>query len=305
MLLNLKTVIIIGPTASGKTALAERFAEQAHGELINLDMGQMYAPLTIGTAKPDWQLTPFAQHLFDIITEPIHFDAARYRARVETLLPEITARHHLPILVGGSGFYCASLFFKLPADTRIAERKMSDASWERLRQLDPTRAAEIHPNDTYRIARALEQYAASGILPSQHKPSFDPVTQRAQLVVVTRDRQELIERIDQRVDIMIQQGWLNEVAALPPAWQQFCLEKKIIGYNELIAYQQGVCTLPAAVEHIKIRTRQYAKRQVSYAKMLVRQLQQYPLPRPIELNLSKYTVAQATDVIADLMQHLP
>lgn len=269
-------VFIYGPTASGKTDFASSLAELMPAEIINMDSAQCYTPLTIGTAKPDWDSTSYLQHMFDCVNEPKTLTVHTYRAMVLPLIKEVRSRGNVPIFVGGSGFYLKSLLFppqgpSLSLDkTSIFENKKN--LWQELNAIDPERASSIHPSDRYRIERALEIWYETGKRPSEYRPLYDPPAPFI-LVHITRNRADLYERIDRRVYQMIDQGWQEEVASLLDSpWEQFVREKKIIGYNELIDYLKGLSTQEQAIELIQQRSRNYAKRQETFWRMIKRQM---------------------------------
>lgn len=300
-----RVISLYGPTAVGKTALGELLAASIDGEIINMDMGQMYVPFTIGTAKPAWQATCFSQHLFDLIDKPVSYDVAQYRQEATAVALAIRSRNHIPLFVGGSGFYCSSLFFKLTSAARPpVQLSDQEVSWQHLAQIDPERAQAIHPHDTYRIRRALE-CSTAGILASAQKPSWNPIARQALLGFVTRERDELVSRIEQRVDAMFEAGLLEEVMQLPIEWKRFALEKKIIGYAETIDFLEGRSTFDAMREQLVIRTRQYAKRQMSYGRMLMRQLAEHPTVECVEINLSRVSAGTAVQTMIDLAEALP
>lgn len=280
--MNNKTLLIItGPTAVGKTEYALKIAHALRGEIINGDMGQLYTPLTIGTAKPAWRTESIPHHLFDIITVPQDYTVAMYRTQVKAVLAEVWSRGNLPIIVGGSLFYLQSLFFP-PLETAVttentcsAEHAPVTPTWEKLHVLDPVRAQAVHPHDTYRIKRALELWSLTGKLPSTCAPSYAPLC-RTHILFLTRDRTELYQRINERVIQMIDQGWLNEVAQLQATpWEAFLHRKKIIGYSELLTYlaEQPMPSALATVQAtIQQKTRRYAKQQESFMRLLERRL---------------------------------
>jgi tRNA dimethylallyltransferase len=269
-----KVIFIYGPTASGKSDFAEKLAAQIPAEIINMDSAQIYTPLTIGTAKPDLKKSPIKQHLFDIKDHPENLTVHAYRELVQEKINEIHKRKHIPILVGGSGFYLKALLFRLVSGT-VPENKVQfnidipeQDMWERLKEIDPERALSIHPNDYYRIKRALEIWFVTGKKPSEYKPIYDPVAPFV-LVHVTREKKELYRRIDKRVVQMVQAGWLDEAKKLlGTPWELFVQEKGIIGYAEIIGYLKHVYDLQQATEMIAQRTRNYAKRQETFWRML-------------------------------------
>ncbi len=279
-------IIIFGPTGVGKSAIAETLSSNLSYpcEIINADIGQMYTPLTIGTAKPDYVHSPVKQHLFDVINEPIDITVAQYREKVLTLMHDLWNRSVVPLLVGGSGFYVSSLFFppfdiqstfdnkKIKNELVSFETAQTDELWNLLHAIDPERAQSIHPRDRYRIERALSLWYHSGIAPSRCLPLFDPPG-RCLWYGITRERGDLIKRIDARVDEMFAAGWVQEVGKLDSSWQSFLKRKKLIGYDDVIDYLKGEQTpegYNALKETVCVKTRAYAKRQMTYWRMLKR-----------------------------------
>ncbi len=269
--------IIYGPTAVGKSDFAHMLAERIGGEIINADAAQLYTPFTIGTAKPDWKHASVPYHMYDVCDQPINYSVARYREEAERLVAKITARGKIPIFVGGSGFYIHSLFFPVATYQNEAPLKEpSEVSWESLHAIDPVRAAAIHPRDTYRIARALALYQQSGELPSALQPVYCPITQLF-LIELSLPTELLKERIQARVGQMLKQGWIPETGRLlNTSWEAFVLQKKWIGYPELISYCKAgdsVDDLPQVKEAIIRNTWRYARRQLAYGRMLTQKIQ--------------------------------
>ena len=223
--------ILCGPTGSGKTDLSYLMAEKFPFEIVNCDVGQCYEPLTIGTAKPDWQNHPVAHHLFDFIAEPRNMTVVEYRTRLQETMQDIWSRKKIPLLVGGSLFYVRSLFFP-PIEQKISstptsfENKTTEELWSMLHAVDPERAQSIKKEDRYRLERALQLWQTTGIAPSQCAPVFQPLGS-FYLTFVTRDRAELYARINQRVEHMFAQGWVHETANLSAAWKQFLMQKRL------------------------------------------------------------------------------
>ena len=275
-------IIVAGPTASGKSAYAEQLAVDRGGEIVNADAVQMYTRLAIGTAKPDWRASSIPHHLFDICGTPIDFDVVQYRQRIMTLVDEITARGKVPILVGGSLFYIKSLFYP-PIDRHVApsSRELPAGSneelWQRLQGVDPDRAAQIHPNDRYRVARALHIYDTTGTKPSELMPQYQPVLQ-AEVLYLAPALETLYQRINARTLVMInEQGWVDEARSCyhDEAWREFVLTKGFIGYPELFAWiERGepVDELPAVIAMIQQKTRHYAKRQRTFWRSFCEQI---------------------------------
>ncbi len=291
-----KAIFIYGPTASGKTSFADHVADALPAEIINMDSAQFYVPLTIGTAKPDWKASRHMQHLFDCVDSPEHVTVHAYRQMALAIMKDVWSRNKTPIFVGGSGFYLKSLLFPAkesttPIDTGPILDEQVDL-WEKLNQIDPERAQEIHPHDMYRIKRALAIWYSTGKKPSAYKPVYDPPSPFL-LVYVTRKRKDLYARIDERVLAMMKSGWLQEVASLRDTpWEQFMQEKGFIGYGELLGYLKHVYELEYAIELIQQRTRNYAKRQETFWRMLKREVEKaqhiehLPKGKIIELDLT-------------------
>jgi len=273
---NKKFLVIFGPTGVGKTDIAITLAEQIPAEIINMDMGQCYAPLSIGTAKPDWQSQKIPHHLFDSINEPKNFTVTQYRKLCLDAMNAIWDRGNLPILVGGSAFYLQSLFFPpltQPFGQAITMVAMPDEanSWDSLNEIDPKRASMIHPNDSYRINRALSIWHTLGKKPSDYIPLFNPPSSYT-VLCLGRERKELYERIDSRVYAMIRDGWLEETKSLQKTpWEVFVRSKKIIGYDDIFAYLEGDRSpenLKKMIHAIQQKTRNYAKRQMTFWRKL-------------------------------------
>jgi tRNA dimethylallyltransferase len=247
-----------------------------------MDVGQFYHPLTIGTAKPDWRSSTITHHLFDIVDKPIDYTVVAYKKDVLALVHQIRARGNMPILVGGSGFYLKSLFFT-PIAVEVHNNPPMQACddekslWDTLYAIDPQRAHAIQPHDTYRIQRALAIWYASGIKPSAYKPVYHNDFGRYAVVGLFRDRDDLYTRINNRVVSMFDAGWVDEVRSLSPAWIDFIRRKKIIGYNEIDAYLNNenptIAMYNQLIEDIAQRTRQYARRQMIFWRMLIREFQ--------------------------------
>ncbi|HZW61894.1 MAG TPA: tRNA (adenosine(37)-N6)-dimethylallyltransferase MiaA [Candidatus Babeliales bacterium] len=272
-------IFIYGPTGVGKSALAEQLASSIPAEIVNMDLGQFYTPLTIGTAKPAWKQSPIPHHLFDILQAPRNFSVVEYRDLLLQTMREIWAREKYPIVVGGSAFYLKSLLFPPEAPTIVGHDLsfvLEENPWQQLYSIDPIRAEAIGKHDLYRIKRALDIWYKTGKKPSEYNQVYNPPAPFL-LLYVTRDRQELYGRINERVKDMIEQGWLEEVKTLLATdWEPFLYEKKLIGYNELLEYLAGKSPVgfEQCLEIIAQRTRHYAKRQNTFWNMLHNQLQQ-------------------------------
>lgn len=272
-------IAIFGPTAVGKTDLAIQLAQKFSAHIINMDVGQFYTPLTIGTAKPDWRSMPVPHHLFDVVDQPVNITVAHYREMVMSLMHELWGQGTLPILVGGSGFYLKSLFFPPAATHVVTSDEMHEEStqelWLKLYAIDPDRAEAIHNNDRYRIARALAIWQGTGKKPSEQKAEYCPPAPYT-LLSLQRDRDDLYQRIDARVFEMLQAGWIDEAKKLRhSAWEPFLRTKKIIGYDDILSYldwEPSDERWHNLVATIQQKTRNYAKRQMTFERGLVKTL---------------------------------
>jgi len=267
-------LFLYGQTATGKSDLAIRLAEQVPAEIVNMDAAQLYTPLTIGVAKPAWREQPATHHLFDLMDRPDDCTVVQYKSWLDTALHGIWQRGKLPIVVGGSGFYLRSLFFP-PQDSALSSALLAgqEISWQALHAIDPVRAAQIDPHDTYRIQRALEIWYRTGKKPSRFTPVYQPPC-HAQILFLTRDREQLYARINARTAAMVAEGLLEEASALcDTPWEPFLCRKGFIGYAETFDYLRSAtrcsCEL---IEKIAQRTRRYAKRQGTFWRGLERHI---------------------------------
>lgn len=284
-----RTLVIVGPTASGKTTLSEILAQELSGEIINADVGQFYTPLTIGTAKPDWKLYPYTTHLFDCVDQPRDINIMEYRRQATNAINQATDHNHTPIIVGGSLFYLKSLFFPahdLPEKkgniqkNNVCLREISSqeasSEWDQLYKIDPERALAIHPNDIYRINRALTIWKTTGVKPSAYKPAFNP-TIRPLFISLEPPTDIINQRINLRTQIMLEHGWIDEARLLVGThWEEFLERKQLIGYWEIFQWirrGEKKTEYPELIRTIQAQTRQYAKRQRTFWRGFIRQLE--------------------------------
>jgi len=277
-------IIILGPTGVGKTDFSLDLARALSGEVINADMGQFYTALSVGTAKPAWRSYDVPHHLFDALDTPVDYSAYIFRKDCSAVMQSIIARNHTPIVVGGSGFYGKSLLYSVTSPSLVSpshksQIDTSDSLWQTLHGIDPQRASKIHPHDTYRIERALDIWRATGQLPSFFEPTFDPVGD-CLVLFLDRDTDDLKRRIAQRAKLMIDEGWVQEVKNLSPAWRDFA-SAKLIGYREIqeLVEQQPLVGQPASAEAVEAtinaivsRTNTYARRQRIFWRGLKKEL---------------------------------
>ena len=273
-------VAVVGPTATGKTALGVSLAQHFSGEVISCDSMQIYKGLDVGTAKVTPEETcGIPHHGVDILTPDKTFSVADFTAMAAELEQQISARGHLPILVGGTGLYVQSFLYgvrfaeeKAPAGLReqlaaeLAE-KGGAAMYEQLKQADPEAADAIHPNNQVRVLRALEHYRATGKKLSEQKADSLPPERPYRSLVLGLDfpdRADLYRRIDLRVDKMQDAGILQEAEYVWQNRETFRTAAQAIGYKEFFPYFEGTAPLDACTEKLKQASRNYAKRQLTW-----------------------------------------
>lgn len=278
-----RVIAVVGPTASGKTALAIELAKVYNGEIISCDSMQIYRGMDIGTAKPtEEEKCGIPHHMIDIIEPCDSFSAADYGARAKDVCNDILSRGKLPIFCGGTGLYLDAVltdndYADVETDMELRARLMSDAArdgahamWERLNEVDPEAAAATHENNVKRVVRALELYLSSGITKTEwdKRSRLRPKPYDATVIALERSREEMYARIDRRVDIMMETGLENEVRELLSSGRlpRGSTAAQAIGYKEFINYFDGVCSLDDAVAEIKQATRRYSKRQLTWFK---------------------------------------
>ena len=274
-----KIILICGPTAIGKTAAAISVAERFGGEIVGADSMQIYKHMDIGTAKP----TPeerrrVPHHMIDIVAPDALYDAARFSREAREEISAILQRGCLPVIAGGTGFYIKAILYGLfeaaPKDPSIRRRlheeavlSGSESLFSRLKACDPDAAAAIHPNDTYRIIRALEVYETSGMTMTafRGRHGFADIPYNVLKIGLVMDRQALYERIDGRVDVMMGQGLLGEVSGLLDAgYQEFLRPMQALGYRHMVDFIKRRTDWESAVATLKRDTRHYAKRQLTW-----------------------------------------
>ena len=278
-------LVLVGPTASGKTAVSIELAKLLNAEIVSADSIQVYRGLDIGSAKPTLEERQgITHHMIDVVDASNgSFSVAEYKRLASQCIEDIAARGKLPIVAGGTGLYINALtyplqFTNVPGDPAVREALQNEqvrepgSLYRRLQEIDPATAARLHPNDGKRIVRALEVYEVSGQPLSAHgadfqnaagaKPPFD-----AALFGLNMDRTLLYARIERRVDDMMRTGLLSETRALLDAGLSLdLLALQGLGYKQLLRHLRGETTLSDAVEEIKQETRRYAKRQLTWFK---------------------------------------
>ena len=273
-------VILVGPTAVGKTAASIGLAKALNGEIISGDSMQIFKRLDIGTAKiTKEEMQGVPHHLIDIKEPWETFSVAEFKRLADEAIADIQDRGKLPIIVGGTGFYINSVLYEYhfgEADTdeayraeleQDAEAHGNEALWNILQEKDPDSAAKLHSNDTKRVIRALEVLHVTGIPASERQSTVDKQTMRynAVYIALNMPREVLYDRINRRVDIMIQDGLEAEVrTALANGTEQDALSMTSIGYRQMIQYFNEEISFDRAVELIKRDTRHFAKRQLTW-----------------------------------------
>ena len=270
-------VVILGPTASGKTATAIRLAEAIGGEIVSADSMQVYRGLDIGTAKPTEEeraRVPF--HLLDVVDVDEDFTVVDFQQLAAHCVVDIQSRGRLPILCGGTGFYIRAFLegfaiAGLPSDPALRERldeearnQGSEALHARLARVDPDAAARIGRNDRFRIVRALEVCQAAG-RPFTSLQARSPLGLTSVKIGLTWSRPALYRRINERATSMLEAGWLQETRdLLAKGYAERAVAKRALGYRWLISHLNGEMTLDEALEMIRRDTRRYAKRQMTW-----------------------------------------
>lgn len=274
---------ITGPTASGKTALSLYLARELGCEIISCDSMQIYKRMDIGTAKATAEERAVCpHHMIDFLSPTESYSAEDYRARAVEVAKDIYARGMMPLFVGGTGLYLDTVMrggelMSPPSSDELKERLLAttlteegkEELWQRLRAIDPDSAEKIHKNNVRRVARAVEIYELTG----KTKTYFDELSKQfhseIDIGIITLDfhnRDNLYSRVDKRVDIMIDEGLVDEVRSLYTDGLLLpnTTAAQAIGYKEIVTYLEGKCTLDEAVELIKLSTRRYAKRQLTW-----------------------------------------
>ena len=276
-----KILVIVGPTASGKTRMAVELAQRHNGEVISADSMQIYRTMDIGTAKPTQEeMGGIPHHMIDVTDPEEDFSVARYVEMAARCVDDVLARGKLPIVAGGTGLYIDSLlsgrtFAPFSPDSALRgelERELAEkggqAMLEALAQVDPEAAQRLHPNDHKRIIRALEVYRSTGKTITQHNRETQAIPPRYNALTIGlafQDRQAMWRRIDQRVDEMVAAGLEDEVRRLLTSGiSPKCTAMQAIGYKEFTQALSGEMTWQEAADVVKLRSRQYAKRQLTW-----------------------------------------
>ncbi len=279
-----EVIVIAGPTASGKTNLSIELAKCLNGEIISADSMQVYKYMDIGTAKPTVEEMQGIRHyLIDEILPDEEFNVVKFKELAEKYIEEILAKDKQPILVGGTGLYISSLinninFSETETDWELREQLNREAVEKgpefihnKLRLVDPISAENIHPNNVKRVIRALEVYYQTQKPLSYHNEKSREVPSKYKFILLglNMEREKLYDRINQRVDIMLENGLVEEVKRLVElGYSDAITSMQGIGYKEILWYLRNEITLAEAIELIKRESRRYAKRQITWFKRI-------------------------------------
>jgi tRNA dimethylallyltransferase len=277
-----KVLVLAGPTAVGKTELSIRLAQKLNGEIVSTDSMQIYKHIDIGSAKiSKEEMKDVPHHMIDVITPEVKFSVVDFKNMAEKNIDDILSRGKLPILTGGTGLYinaltCNMNFTEANKDEKyrvelekLALEKGDAFIHNMLKEIDPISYTSIHPNNRKRVIRALEVYKVSGKPFSSYNIGMDLYEGRYNLYyyVLNMDRAKLYDRINKRVDIMMQKGLLEECIKLKEMGYNSSMQSmQGIGYKEILLYLEGALSLDVAIDMIKQGSRNYAKRQLTWFK---------------------------------------
>ncbi|MBQ9092199.1 MAG: tRNA (adenosine(37)-N6)-dimethylallyltransferase MiaA [Anaerotignum sp.] len=302
-------IVIGGPTACGKTGFSIKLAKEIGGEIISADSMQVYKYMDIGTAKVTPEEADGVPHyLIDELDPDEEYNVMVFQQKAKAYMEQIWAKGKVPILVGGTGFYINALlydndFTETENDTsyreecyRLAQEQGPEVLYERLKEIDPEYADIIHANNVKRVTRALEYHYLTGQKFSEHnaqqKEKETPYD--AAVIILTMDREKLYERIELRIDIMMEQGLLSEVKGLlDRGYTPDLVSMQGIGYKEFMPYFNGACTLEEAVTQLKTNTRRFAKRQLTWFRRQIEGLW---------VDMSKATGEEAMEDVLDYLK---
>lgn len=296
-------VVLAGPTAVGKSKLAVDLALQLNGEVVTADSMQVYRGLDISTDKPGpEEMRGVPHHMIDVKSPDEPFNAVDYRDMARRVIHEIHQRGNLPILAGGTGLYIKGVLedFTFPANKAnpALRQKLEEQAaihgpqslHDRLRSIDPASAERLHPNDVRRVIRAIEIYEMTGKSLSHHLADRKPISPRYRtaMIALTRDRDKLYQRIEERVDEQIRRGLVEEVRRLKETYAELPMAAQALGVKEMLAYLSGEMNLDEAISILKRNTRRYAKRQLTWFRHD---------PRFTWFNLDELTYSEAVSAI--------
>ena len=274
-----KVIVICGPTASGKTALGVELAKRINGEVVSCDSMQIYQDMTIGTAKPiPEEMQGIKHYLIDFVSPNTRYSVAEFKKDATDAIEEIFLKRKTPILVGGTGLYIDSLIYGIEYNDieidekyrheleQIVKEKGLETLYNEAKKIDSKAMEKISPNDKKRIMRVLEIYKATGKTKTQQEIESrkTEIKYDYKIYAIDMDRQILYDRINKRVDIMIENGLIEEVKTLLKKYNEFPTAMQGLGYKEVVEYLNGKCSKEEMIDNIKMQTRRYAKRQLTW-----------------------------------------
>ena len=274
-----KVIVICGPTASGKTALSIELAKKISGEIVSCDSMQIYKEMNIGTAKPTQEEMQGIKHyLIDFVSPNERYSVANYKKDAKKAIKEILQKGKIPIVVGGTGLYIDSLIYEIEYQNikfdekyrnyleKQVDEKGLEELYEQAKKIDPEAIKKISKNDKKRILRILEIYHATGKNKTEQEKESrkKEVEYDYKVYALNWDRNKLYERIDKRVDIMIEQGLIDEVKRIYQKYKEFPTAMQGLGYKEVVEYLNGQTSKEEMISKIKQETRRYAKRQLTW-----------------------------------------
>ena len=272
-------IVICGPTASGKTALSIELAKRINGEIVSADSMQIYKDMNIGSAKVTKEEMQGVKHyLVDCVSPDKRYSVANYKQDAKQAIEEILQKGKTPIVVGGTGLYIDALIYEIEYTDikidenyrkkleKIKEKEGIEVLYKKALEIDPDAMQKISPNDYKRIARVLEIYQATGKTKTdQEKESrLKEIPYNYKVFAIDYDREKLYERINKRVDLMIEKGLIEEVKNLLKKYKEFPTSMQGLGYKEVKQYLEGELTKEEMIEKIKQESRRYAKRQFTW-----------------------------------------
>ena len=274
-----KVIVICGPTASGKTALSLELAKRINGEVVSVDSMQIYKDMDIGSAKvTKEEMQGIKHYLVDCVSPDERYSVANYKLDAKKAIEEILKKGKTPIVVGGTGLYIDALIYEIEyQDIKINESYRKELEsikqnqglevlYERALKIDPEAMKKISPNDSKRIMRVLEIYEATGKNKTEQEAEsrLKEIPYNYKVFAITMDREKLYERINKRVDIMIENGLIEEVKELLKKYKEFPTAMQALGYKEVKEYLDGELTKQEMIDKIKQESRRYAKRQLTW-----------------------------------------
>lgn len=280
MIGQIPLLIIAGPTASGKSSLAIKIAKYFNTDIVSCDSAQVYRYMDIGTAKPTLaERAEIKHHLIDYVYPDEEYSAVRYKSDCDKVINTLSQQNKVPILCGGTGMYYNSVLFDMNFGkaykseeirkelTELCKINGNEYIYNILKGIDRLTAEKLHPNDTNRIIRAIEIYRVSGLKKSELEQDYKKAKRYNYLFVVLNSERNIIyEKINNRTDIMIKNGLIDEVDQLIKMGYKDCKSLQAIGYKEILDYFNGKISLTDATDKIKQHTRNYAKRQITWFK---------------------------------------